>query len=285
MENVKDIKVRIKSVTETAQITRAMELISASKMQKGSVKYANNRAYFMRVRECLSSVLNNSEFYSKHMYLKKKQGGETYFLIIGSDKGLAGEYNHTLISFATQEIQKVEKRKLFCIGATVYNHFEAMGESVVNVPCEQEPVLEDARIIANDFIQMYDAGEMDEMIIIYTKLITKAVQKPDVIRLLPVLKEDFPLALDGQETKLDFEPDVSSVMKILVPQYILGIAYSCLIESKFNEHLERMRAMSAATENANELINDLQISFNKARQEKITTEITELSSAQLNEQN
>lgn len=283
MENVKDIKVRIKSVKETAQITRAMELISASKMQKGSVKYANNRAYFMRVRTCLSSVLNNSEFHSKHLYLKKQQGGETYFLIMGSDKGLAGEYNHTLISFASQEIQKVEKRKIFCIGSTVYNHFESIGESVVRVECAQEPVIDDARVIANDFIQMYDAGEMDELIIIYTKLLTKSVQKPDTLRLLPVLKEDFPLGVDGQETKLDFEPDVTSVMEILVPQYILGIAYSCLIESKFNEHLERMRAMSAATENANDLINELQISFNKARQEKITTEITELSSAQLSE--
>lgn len=99
MDNIKEIKARKKSVTETAQITRAMELISASKMQKGSIKYANNRAYFMRVRECLSSILNNTEFYTKHKYLKRNQG-ETYFLIIGSDRGLAGEYNHTLLNFA-----------------------------------------------------------------------------------------------------------------------------------------------------------------------------------------
>lgn len=284
MENVKDIKVRIKSVSETAQITRAMELISASKMQKGSIKYANNRAYFIQVRECLSSIINNSEFYSKHTYLMEKKGGATYFLIIGSDKGLAGDFNHTLLSYATEQIQKVEKRKLFCIGTTVFNHFQAMGENVISVSCAQEPILEDARIIANYIIQMYDAGEMDEIIIIYTKLITKAIQKPDYIRLLPVLKEDFPIV--GEEdktTKLDFEPNPTAVMKILVPQYILGIVYSCLIESKFNEHLERMRAMSAATENANELMEELQLSFNKARQEKITTEITELSSAQLTE--
>ncbi len=280
MDNIKEIKARKKSVTETAQITRAMELISASKMQKGSVKYANNRAYFMRVRECISSVLNNTEFYTKHNYLKRNEG-DTYFLIIGSDRGLAGEYNHTLLSFATEEIKKAENRKIFCIGAKVFHHFHEMGESVVEIKCAPEPVLEDARIITNDFIQMYDASEMGELVIIYTKLITKSVQKPDVIRLLPVLKEDFPLGAEEKETKLDFEPDVATVMEILVPQYILGIVYSCLIESKFNEHLERMRAMSASTDNANKLIKELQLSFNKARQAKITTEITELSSAQL----
>jgi len=282
MDNIKEIKARKKSVTETAQITRAMELISASKMQKGSIKYANNRAYFMSVRECLSSILNNTEFYTKHKYLKRNQG-ETYFLIIGSDRGLAGEYNHTLLNFAKEEIKKAEHRKIFCIGNRVYSHFEEMGESVVNIKCVQEPILEDARIIANDFIQMYDAGEMGELIIIYTKLITKSVQNPHALRLLPVLKEDFPLGAEEKETKLDFEPNVGAVMEILVPQYILGIVYSCLIESKFNEHLERMRAMSAATDNANKLIKELQLSFNKARQAKITTEITELSSAQLSD--
>jgi len=285
MKNVKEIKARIKSITETAQITKAMELISASKMQKASLKYNNNRAYFSRIRECIFDILTYGDLNTEQIYLKKRQEGYTFFLIIGSDKGLAGEYNHSLLSFAANEVRSVEKRKIFCIGTTVYNYFQGLGEDVENISYNHEPILEDARIIATDFTERYKAGEMREMVIIFTKLVSKAMQKPQKIRLLPILKEDFEAKKEdmGRNIKLYFEPNVSSVMKILAPQYILGIVYSCLIESKYGEHLERMRAMNAATESANDIVSSLQIKYNKARQEKITTEMTELSSSHIDE--
>lgn len=285
MKNVKEIKARIKSVTETAQITKAMELISASKMQKASLKYGNNRAYYSRVRECISDILHYGDLSADQIYLKKRESGDTFFLIVGSDKGLSGEYNHSLLAFAAKEIKQYQKRKLFCIGATVYNYFLSQGENVENIAFNHEPILEDARIIATDFAERYKAGEMKEMVIIYTQLVTKSIQKPQKIRLLPILREDFEKkqADTDRNIKLYFEPDVTSVMNILAPQYILGIVYSCLIESKYGEHLERMRAMNSATESANDIVSSLQIKYNKARQEKITTEMTELSSSHIEE--
>ncbi len=284
MKNVKEIKARIKSVTETAQITKAMELISASKMQKSSLKYGSNRAYFSRVRECISDILHYGDLSGEQKYLKKRESGATYFLVVGSDKGLSGEYNHNLLSFAAKEIAKVDKRKIFCIGTTVYNYFQSQGEDVENISFNHEPILEDARIIATDFAERFKADEMKEMVIIYTKLVSKTMQMPQSIRLLPILKEDFEKNQgEDKNIKLYFEPNVNSVINILAPQYILGIMYSCLIESKYGEHLERMRAMNSATQSANDIVSSLHLMYNKARQEKITTEMTELSSSHIEE--
>lgn len=284
MQSVKDIKNRIKSVSETAQITRAMELISASKMQRASVRYNNSQEYFNKVRKVIYDIVVNAEFDEKHPYLTEGRKGKKAYVVIGSDKGMSGDYNHSVISYASEIIEKDTDCVVLCIGDTVFQHFAALGKEVGKLECSQEGTLEDARIIATGLVERYKSGELNEIDVIYTRLITKAKQSCDIIKLLPILPENFEADKKGEsfyKSRLEFEPNASEVFGILVPQYFIGILYGCITAGKYTEHLERMRAMNSATKNANELLEELQLNYNKARQEKITTGITELSAVLL----
>ncbi|MGN1042008.1 MAG: FoF1 ATP synthase subunit gamma [Christensenellales bacterium] len=275
MQSVKDIKARIKSVSETAKITRAMELISASKMQKASVRYNDCQAYFVKVREIIGDIIHNAEpTDSPHPYLDGNRKGKKAYLIIGSDKGLSGDYNHALNEFAHSVIK--EDAVIFCAGDIVYRSFVGHGD--VRKISLEKGTLEEARIIATHIAEYYKNGEINEVDVIFTRLVTKSRQECTSIKLLPILKQDFEIRKENEYIKrLDFEPSPMSVFAIIVPQYIIGMIYGCITEAKYAEHLERMRAMNSATESAEELKESLQISYNKARQEKITTELTELS--------
>ncbi len=279
MQSVKDIKARIKSVSETAKITKAMELISASKMQKASVRYNNSQAYFIKVRRILGDIMNNTEFDedNMHPYLDGKRAGRKAYLIIGSDKGLSGDYNHAVNEFAKSVIGEDDGSIIFCIGDVVYKNFSSAYKDVRKINCP-EGTLEDARIIATHIAEDYKKGEINRVEVIYMHLVTKSKQECSVMKLLPILKEDFSVVKENEYIKrLDFEPDAMSVFAILVPQYLVGILYGCITEGKYAEHLERMRAMNAACDSAKKLMDELQLNYNKARQEKITTELTELS--------
>lgn len=277
MQSVKDIKARIKSVSETAKITKAMELISASKMQKASVRYNNGQAYFKNVREIIADIIRNVELDDDnlHPYLDGNRKGKKAYLIIGSDKGLSGDYNHALNTFARERINKEEDCIVFCIGDVVYREFADCGKEVQKL-ISVEGTLEEARIIATNIAEDYKSGRINEIIVIYTHLVTKSKQACTEMKLLPLLKKDFE-GKEIQKKRFDFEPNMKTAFAVIVPQYLIGILYGCIVEAKYAEHLERMRAMSSATESAEELLEELQLNYNKARQEKITTELTELS--------
>ena len=276
MQSVKDIKSRIKSVSETAQITRAMELISASKMQKASVRYNSSLAYFEKVRPVINEIANNYEFVTPHPYLDPNREGRRAYIVIGSDKGLSGEYNHAITTFASSVIK--EDSDILCIGYNVYQYFSHLGDNVKLLYCSPEGKLEDARRIVTQLIEDYKSFKYNEINVIYTSLRSKSKQVCTKIQLLPLVIEE------GKKTmQLEFEPDPVTVFSRLVPQYAIGILYGCITAGKYTEHLERMRAMNSATQNANDLLDELQLNYNKARQEKITTELTELSVSLLDE--
>jgi len=277
MQSVKDIKARIKSVSETAQITKAMELISASKMQRASVKYNDSQAYFNNVRQIIGEIARTVDFDEEelHPYLQNNREGKKAFLIIGSDKGLSGDYNHSIESFAEKVTAGEEDCNFICLGDIIYRRFAAKGAVKVTDAAE---MLETARIIATNIAEDYKSGKTREVHVVYTHLLTKSKQECADLKLLPILKEDFATGKSGESvTKFDFEPDPKTAFAVIVPQYILGVLYGCIVESRYAEHLERMRAMSSATSSAMELLDQLNLSYNKARQEKITTELTELS--------
>ena len=150
----------------------------------------------------------------------------------------------------------------------------------------QNPTLDDARGITQDLIDLYDLDFIDSIKVVYTEMVSPAEQRPVVLRLLPILKEDFADIEEEEASKVifDFEPSPKEVLDILAPQYALGIVFSCLIQSVYSENYERMRMMKEATENAKDLINKLSLEYNRARQEAITKEIAELSSSSLFQQ-
>lgn len=285
MQNIVDIKNRSASIKETAQITKAMEMISTSKLRKANKKYISNSAYFNKVRLTIKDILEHTAGNINHPYLAKQQGERTAYIIIASDKGLAGDYNHKILKYAYEEISQKSDRYLFVIGHMAQAFFQARGifPDIEYLHAAQNATLDDARGITQDLLEMYDNHMIDSIKVIYTKMVSSTVQQPVTLRLLPLVPEDFldiPSELNYGAI-LDFEPSPKKVFDILVPQYIIGIVYSCLIQSIYSEHYERIRTMHNATQNANELIEKLDLEYNRARQELVTTEIAEISSSGL----
>lgn len=283
MKNIIDIKHRHESIKETAQITKAMEMISTSKLRKANAKFINNTAYFNKVRATIKDILNHTGGEISHPYLKSQYGEKTAYIVIASDKGLAGDYNHKVLKLAMEEISDKKERYILIIGQMARDFFSShdIHPDVEYLHTAQNPTLEDARRITEDLMDMFENKLIDSIKIIYTKMISATVQKPIVLHLLPLMLEDF---LDVEDEArysavLDFEPSPKKVIDILVPQYILGIVYSCLIQSVYSEHYERMRTMHNATINANELMEKLDLEYNRARQEAVTKEIAEISSS------
>ncbi|HHT82871.1 MAG TPA: ATP synthase F1 subunit gamma [Clostridiales bacterium] len=288
MKNIIDIKNRMRSVKEMAQITRAMEMISVSKVKKAERKYNNNIAYFNAVRAAIRDILYHAGEGVEHPYLQKEVGDKTAYIVIASDKGLAGSYNHDVLKLAYQEISKQEQKNVLIVGQMAREFFALKGISpdVEYLHAAQNPTLDDARGITQDLIDLYDLDFIDSIKVVYTEMVSPAEQRPVVLRLLPILKEDFADIEEEEASKVifDFEPSPKEVLDILAPQYALGIVFSCLIQSVYSENYERMRMMKEATENAKDLINKLSLEYNRARQEAITKEIAELSSSSLFQQ-
>jgi F-type H+-transporting ATPase subunit gamma len=285
MQNIIDIKNRSDSIKETAQITKAMEMISTSKLRKANIKFLSNAAYFNKVRATIKDILHHTAGNIAHPYLCDRQGERTAYIIIASDKGLAGDYNQKVLKHAYEEISAQSERYLFVIGHMAKAFFQARGMSpdIEYLHAAQTPTLDDARGITNDLLEMYDNQLIDSIKIIYTKMVSATVQQPVTMRLLPLVPEDFTdiASEPSYNAILYFEPSPKKVFDILVPQYIIGIVYSCLIQSIYSEHYERIRTMHNATQNAYELIEKLDLEYNRVRQEMVTTEIAEISSSSL----
>lgn len=285
MQNIVDIKTRSKSVKETSQITKAMELISVSKLRKANIKYDNNQYYFHKVRATMKDILQHSDCDANHPYFKQDEGEKTAYIIIASDKGLAGDYNHRILKLAMEEIKYKQEKYIFTIGQMARDFFVSKDiiPDVEFLHCAQDPTLEDARRITEDLVYLYESNHIDSVKIIYTQMEGKSTVHPRILHLLPIHLEDF-LDVKSESaytTLLDIQPSPKDVFNILVPQYVLGIVYSCLIQAVSCEHYERIKTMHNATKNANELIKKLDLEYNRARQDAITTEIAEISSSAL----
>jgi F-type H+-transporting ATPase subunit gamma len=285
MHNIVDIRNRIKSIRDTAQITKAMQLISVAKMRKANEKFAQNDRYYRRIKSTIKDIfshMGNEKI--EHPYLQHREGNRIVFIVIASDAGLAGEYNHRVLKFAQSEIAKAGKdSKIVVIGHMAEEYFTAQGYQIINsyVYCSQNPTIDDVRRISTLAIDFYDAGEADEVRIIYTRHVNNlnvALSE----RVVPIHKSDFETATPVKEYKetLTFEPSPIEVFNILVPQYVLGVIFNALIESVRCEHSERMVAMNNATNNANDMIDTLELEYHRARQAQITAELSEISSYQ-----
>jgi F-type H+-transporting ATPase subunit gamma len=284
--NIKDLKSRIKSIKETAQITKAMQMISMAKYYKINEKYKKNLYYQDQVRSTLKTImLGAGEIH--HAYFEKRDVKNTTFVVISSDTGLAGDYNHKVLNFAEKTIMETQNEtRIFTIGQMAFEFFQKSklnpeGEFLF---CAQNPTIDDATRIATVLIDLYDNLQTDEVNIIFTTgdgMATQAVSK----RLLPLTRSMF---LAEEVTSLEnivFEPSSKELFDLLVPQYVLGMVYTALIQSVKCEHTERMIAMNNATRNAKEMIDRLYLEYNRIRQEMITTEITEITAASVGGEN
>ncbi len=273
--SMKDIKLRIKSMESTKQITKAMEMVAAYKLRRAQERVANSRPYFEILYDTLNTIANNTEDFSSP-YLETREARRSCYVVIGGDRGLAGGYNSNVFKLATACMEG-KSACVVPIGKKCLEFFRSRGVEI----------LTDAYSVAAD-IQVGDcftmskmicrgflAGEFDRVGVIYTGFVSMLSQVPEVMELLPL--EYHPRPGDTESDCLTlYEPDSLSVFDAIIPEYLGGLIYGALCESVTSEQGARRTAMDAATKNAEEMISGLSLQYNRARQGAITQEITEI---------
>ena len=287
MSDTAEIKHRIKSVSDTHQITKAMELISVSKMRKAMEKQAVNTAYFNSVRSTIKDIMRHSTDI-RHKYLVHRPNDRTAYIVIAGDKGLAGAFNSNVLNLAWEHMQTRPVHYVVTIGQMARAFFEGKHQPVdlEFTHAVTNPTLHDARGIMRDILELYDRNLMDEVIVVYTRMNSSVSQTPEMVRLLPIMasdiKSDFKSSFTGE---ILYDPSPKEVLNVLVPQYLVGMIYSTLIHSFASEHAARMMAMSSANKNADKMLETLNLEYNRSRQSAITTELLDLASGRFASQN
>ena len=287
MPNMREIRQRIASIQQILKITNAMYLMSSSKLKKARKSLEATEPYFYKLQSTIDSVLEHTphtrqQFFDRRADIpeeKRKKG----YIVITADKGLCGSYNHNIMKYTEQELAKaadIDNCYLFVMGQVGRMHFQRKmrvdGEFLYTT---QNPTLYRAGEIADMVIDKFDNGELDEVYLIYTDMINSSQQETRTLRLLPFERRHFGKAADGTMKKLpkaSFMPSPEEVMNYLIPQYAKGIIYGAMVEAFCCEQQSRMTAMDAATTSAKDMIKELSLMYNRARQAAITQEITEV---------
>ena len=270
--STKEIRTRIRSMESTKQITKAMEMVAASKLRRAQAQIVNSRPYFEILYGTICDIVNsNAEFSSP--YLVKREIKRSIYIVIAGDRGLAGGYNSNVLKLAHSAMEGKDAVVL-PIGKKAVDFFRSR-----KTPMLTENYAEAASIsigdcfsISKQLAKAYCAGEFDEIVIAYTDFVSVLSQTPTTLQLLPLEKTDD----TKRNTDILYEPDCESVFGAIVPEYLGGILYGALCESRAAEQAARRTAMDAATQNAEEMIADLSLKYNQARQAAITQEITEI---------
>src|SRR6266478_5153573 len=289
MPSTRDIRRRIKSVKNTAQITKAMQMVAASKMRKAQQAALAGRPYATLMNEVLAEVTFHAGDFT-HPLMEKREGSKRGVIVVSTDKGLCGALNSNLM----REAAKFDKasstyitagRKASQFIARTKRHLAA------EFTYKDAPLFSEARAISRFAREMFIKGEVDRVDILFTNFISTLVQRPDTLQLLPVGEiKGVTAGVHGHAlaeklmkgaTEFVFEPSAEQVLGDLLPHYINFQVYQILMEAKASEHSARMVAMKNATDNANQLIKDLTLEYNKLRQTNITKELLEIATAQM----
>lgn len=284
MASAKEIQDRMRSIKDTLKITNAMYMISSSKLKKSKKMLADTEPYFYTLQSEMSRILRhlpdmNSIYFKTNAEIpeRKRKAG---YIVITADKGLAGSYNHNILKLAEEELKKRDDYKLFVLGELGRHYFEQKG---INIDKQfhfvvQDPSLSRARRIAEDLLKLYHENQLDELYVIYTTMVNAMQEEAQVAQLLPLKKTDFkiPVPIDIPLEGLALKPSAEEVMDHIVPNYVVGFVYGALVEAFSCEQNARMMAMEGATNSAKQMLKELDIEYNRARQAAITQEITEV---------
>ena len=285
MANLHEIKNRIQSVKSTQKITNAMYLIASTKLQKARAEQEKTRPYFELQKSEMKRIFQRRGDISSHYFYPEtgRKTAESYaYLVITADKGLAGAYNHNVLSLAEQEMLRHKKLHLFVVGEYGRQYFMRR-----KIPIErsflytaQNPTFRRARRIAEELLHLYNEGICDEIRIIYSEMSHGSEVQARRVQLLPFERGAFGkyVEKEGEYRKeYEFYPNPTAALENIVPSYVAGYIYGALVESFCSEQSSRMNAMKSANDNAEELLGELSIQFNRVRQAAITQEITEVA--------
>ena len=271
--STKDIKNRIRSMESTKQITKAMEMVAASKLRHAQAQVTASRPYFEILYATIQDIVaHNSDFSSP--YLTPRSGKKTLYVVIAGDRGLAGGYNSNILKLVMAHAAEKEAT-ILPIGKKAIDFFRARKMPLLseNHPIAAEVSIGDCFSVARLLCGAYLSGEFDAVYVAYTNFVSVLSQTPAVLQLLPLATGE---AGTQEPVDIIYEPDATEVFDRIVPEYVGGALYGALCESRASEQAARRTAMDSATKNAEDMIADLSLKFNQARQAAITQEITEI---------
>lgn len=279
MASMRDIKRRKGSIQSTQQITKAMKLVSTVKLQRAKQRAEQSKAYFNCMYETVTSMLARTGGLN-HPYLRAGQSGKKAVVVITSNRGLAGGYNSNVIKLITKGDFRKEDLEIYAIGKKGKDALQRGGYHIVadDPDIIEEPSYVDAMAITDQLLKSYADGEVGEIYLAYTGFKNTVVHEPTLLKLLPVeaAKEEESAQSTGSRAMMNFEPEDEEALDMIIPKYVTSLIYGGLVEAAASENGARMQAMDSATSNAEEMIDQLSLMYNRARQGSITQELTEI---------
>ncbi|MEE0863157.1 MAG: ATP synthase F1 subunit gamma [Lachnospiraceae bacterium] len=278
MASMRDIKRRQASVQSTGQITKAMKLVSTVKLQKARGRAENTKPYFDGMYSTVASILARSGNI-RHRYLKADTDKKKAVVVITSNRGLAGGYNSNIVKLIVNNPDfRPENTVIYAVGRKGIEGLTRKGYTVSKdySSCIDEPIYSDAMEISKDLLNAYAAGEIGEIYLAYTFFKNTVSHIPTLKKLLPVDAGEYEVTEEEKKIPMNFEPSEEEVLEMVIPKYVSSLIFGGLVEAVASENGARMTAMDSATSNAEELISDLSLKYNRARQSAITQELTEI---------
>ena len=283
MASMRDIKRRKESIQSTGQITKAMKLVSTVKLQKAKTRAENAKPYFDYMYETVLSMLRKSGDLS-HPYLSAGKSNKKAIIVISSNRGLAGGYNSNIIKLVTGSDIKKEDAVIYAVGRKAKEALARRGYHIAKDYSEvmNAPIYKDAIEIGQAVLDAFVSDEVGEIYLAYTSFKNTVSHIPTFIKLLPVDMEKA-LQESGNQvdvnerlTLMNYEPEAEEALNLIIPKYINSLIYGALVQALASENGARMQAMDSATNNAEDMISDLSLKYNRARQSSITQELTEI---------
>lgn len=279
MASIKEIRSRMDSIRDTMKITNAMYMISSAKLKKAKKMLDDTEPYFVTLQSEMERILRHIPEL-KSPYFEQREVKTKGFIVVTADKGMAGAYNHNILKLTEEMMAQSDDSRLYVLGEHGRHYFE---QKKVNIDEQfhytvQNPSLSRARNVAEKIIDDYLEHRVDEVWLIYTRMINSMTAEPRAIQLLPLKRSDFhfDIPLDVHIENLMMKPSPEAVMHKIVPNYVIGYIYGALVESFASEQNSRLLAMQAATDSASKMLGELDMIYNRARQAAITQEITEV---------
>lgn len=277
MASMRDIKRRKGSIQSTQQITKAMKLVSTVKLQKARNRAEQSNPYFNHMYQTVTSMLARSGNLN-HPYLKPGNSQKKAIITIASNRGLAGGYNANVVKLITGSGMPKEDVQVYMIGRKAKELLVRKGYEIKADYSDviEGPVYEDAAVICEEVLEAFSRGEIGEIYLAYTHFKNTVSHEPTLMKLLPVEFDEAELKEAEANVLMNYEPNEEEALNLIIPKYMTSLFYGALVEAVASENGARMQAMDSATSNADEMISDLTLKYNRARQSSITQELTEI---------
>ena len=286
MDSMREIRSRMISVQKTMKITNAMYLMASSRLKRARKRLQATEPYFNKLQYVMIDILSHTDEGKQRYFATDRdippEDVRNGYIIITSDRGLAGAYNLNVNRLAEEALQKTRNNKLYCIGYAGRKYFSKrphLGEiDQEHFYSAADPEIWMARRIAEHLIGEFLSGNLDKVQIVYTRMVNPLISQAEIIQLLPLTQDMFPVtpAEDLRGYSTEFAPSAEAVLDKVAPNFVKGILYGAMVEAFAAEQHARMTAMHNATDNAEEIVRKLSLQYNRVRQSAITTELTEV---------